>query len=188
MGIGEVFKYINKIPDVAVYVLTNKDTKSMYINNSTKLRSKFGEIADLMVSGGYDNFEYFEISPDPVYKLVMSEKVRLMYINKGFVPQNKSTPFIKFKVKSKFGSMHDRVLVYIESARGHKQIVGVFGKVKDADEFVARFYGSEWQGEAVYALNSGTREYVLSDVYKHKHERQSGILIESNVVTQIEGM
>lgn len=184
MDIGEVFQYINSIPDVAVYALVDENIKTVYINHSTKLRSKIGEISDLMHQ--YTKFEYFSISSHPVYKLIMAEQIRLRYINEGYKISNQRVPFIKFKVKIRLGAVLRAAFVYIESSRGHKEIVGVFSKVADADSFVSQYYSSGWSGAPVYAVNEGTREYLLSDVYKRPTRGEDGIFVESNEMTQTE--
>jgi len=178
MGIGEVFQYINAIPDVAVYVLVDVDTKKVYINHSTKLRSRLGDISDLMV--GYGEFHFFSVPRHPVYKLIIAEKIRTQYINDGYTIVNQKVPFIKFKAKSRVGAIYGRVFVYIESSRGHREIVGVFRKVSEADSFIAQYYGSEWSGAPIYALTRDTRDYLLNDVYKRAYGGTDSIFVESS--------
>lgn len=187
-GIGAVIKYINSVPDVAAYVLINENTKKVYVGHSTKFRSKFGEIANIMDKEGFVEIECFGISAHPVYKLIMAEQIRLQYINKGYEVVNHPLPFIRFSVHSRIDVDFRNFIVYLITGRRSIEIVGVFKTCKQADEFKEQYYSFNWNGLPVYAINRETAAYWQKRLYKQGVGAAStGGLIESNEVTQIEG-
>lgn len=184
VGIDEVLEYINGVPDAAVYAIVNDDTKDVYIMHSTKFKTKFGELAQLLEKVG-GRVEFFSISDHPVYKLIMAEKRRAEYINKGYRVTNQVSPFIKFTPSLRVDVDMRNVLVYVTSSRGLREVVGVFKSMVAAEAFKAEFYGESWGGDPVYAVNNETAQYWNNVLYKRMYgSRAEQCLVESNEVTQ----
>lgn len=181
----DLFQYINRLPDAACYALINEDTKSVYIMHTTNLKSKLGVVAENIAVG--KQFEYFCISADPVYKLIMSEGVRKDYLARGYKIENQVSPFISFKVGVRIDADGRNAIVYIVSARGYKEVVGVFKNIVEADEFRLLYGAGVWDGVTpIYAINKETREYWQKHGYKHSRFAAKQYFVESNEVTQTE--
>lgn len=177
-----LFQYINSLPDVACYVKINEDTKSVYIMHTLNLKSKLGTISESIVAGRI--FSFFSISSDPVYKLIMSEQIRKRYLAAGYEIENQISPFISFKVGLRIDADGYNAIVYITTARGYKEVVGVFRNINEADEFRAQYYGEDWSGIPVYAINKKTREYWIEYGYKHSRFAPKQYFVESSETTQ----
>lgn len=179
--ISSLFKYINSLPKSAVWAIVNKDTKSVYMKHTLDLPSKLGVIASY--SGDLD---IFAVSPDPVYKLIMAEVVRQQYLRAGYTIENQKTPYITFKANLRIDADGRNAIVYITSGRGYKEVVGVFKKLADAQDFLDTYYGKDWDGVPFYALNEATRIYWRGIGYKHSRFAAKQYFVESNEVTQTE--
>ena len=162
------FQYINTLPDAVVYSIIDTRSNTVYINYTTKFKSKFGEIAERLALLPGSKFEFWSSVEDSVYKLIIAERYKKKFEAGGFtVPQQS---FVNFSVHTRFAAGGESIFVYIQSDRGHKQIVGIFKSVKECDEFRAQYYSSEWDGTPVYCINKQTRDYWV----------KRGGLIESN--------
>lgn len=174
---GAFIEYINTIPDCAVYALIDENTKKVYINHSTKFKEKLGNLH------GVCKVEYFPISAHPVYKLIEAERVRLMYINKGYEISNQKTPFIRFTPYMKIDSDSRHMLVYILSSRRERFVMGVFSSVTEAEDFHCKYY-KDWDGVPVFAETEATRKYFANPIYKQKLMPGDLLNVESSAATQ----
>ena len=185
-GISEAFQYINSLPEAAVYAIANDEKMEVYINQSTKFKAKLGEVANIQkLMGG--RIEVFSSCEDHVYKLILAERIRQRFIARGYKIVNQLSPFIKFKVHIRLDTDLRNFLVYLQSARGAREVVGVFKCINEAEDFKQYYYGENWNGEIVFAINRDSVRYFKGSVYKRVGLwRNSQPKAESNEVTQVD--
>lgn len=155
----QIIQYINKLPDHCVYGVIDDTQKTVYINYTGNFITKLRNLSQY--SG---EVRILSVVTDKIYKLIHSEYYALQYINKGYRIVNREVPFINLKPVVRVGT--NRVLVYLSTGRRDKIIVGAFRKLQDAQEFKNKYYGDNWDGLPIYAINEETREICVAPVYK----------------------
>lgn len=179
------FQFIHTLPRSVVFYVYNTDKKEVYINHCSRLKDKIGFISGV-VSELQGEFDFFEVPDNSVYKLMHAEIQRKIFIDAGYKVVNQHSAFIRFSVDIRIDAHKDHVLVCLTTARGVREIVGVFKTITDAEEYKQKYYGSDWNGLPVYAINKHTSRYWARRVYKQGlHAGVGGIETESNVVTQV---
>ena len=164
-----VFKYINSLPDEAIYVIEDESKKEVYINHTVKLKTKLGEISSLLGAGD-KKLVVQGNTKKGIQKLVDCEFMRLQYINKGWQVINQKYPFVSFSIRVNVGTHPTAASVVLISSRGQKIFVGRFKTVKEAEEFRRVAYPNGWAGRLVYKQGEGGDNNELE--------------VESNEVTQ----
>lgn len=180
LDILSVAKYINSLPEAAVWAIVDDEERTVYMKHTTNLKTKFGEIGTKIK--GSSRVEIFSIPPDPVYKLIMAEKTRKEFIGRGYKIENQATPYIKFKANLRIDTDGRHAIVYITSARRHREVVGVFKKMAEAEQFYSLYYGADWGGAPVYCINEWTKRYHEKHGWRDRFymPRLDSILTESS--------
>jgi hypothetical protein len=168
-----VFQYIKGLPEDAVYWVTGKDYT--YINITSNLKSKIGEIAELVDGDG--KFEYLEVPAHPVYKLIMAERVRQRILKEG--GRVEGAPFIKFKCHIVMDVLARGVFVYYRTARGQKEVVGYLDSFKEAEEY--KQWLEEHDYPVVCSVSARMRKFCRMPVYKQNMTVKMSPKVESNV-------
>jgi hypothetical protein len=178
------FTYINKLPAGAIFVLRDDINKTFNIYLTKNLKSRLSDISEAVVAGC--NFEYWSIAGDHVYKLSMAERYRKECIAQGYKCINQKLPFISFKVHLRVNHDARSAMVYLTTAKGTRMTVGIFKKMKEAQEFMDEYYFEGWSGAPVFASNEETARFVRKfGVYKQEQVRfRQYDLVESSSATQ----
>lgn len=178
----EVIKYINALPEHCIYAVEDKKSKTVYINHTGNFIAKLREL-----SGHGDTIKVLCSGVgDRVYKLIFCEYYANKYINNGWVVINRGAPFISFRVVSRIDTYKTSVQVYLSSARREKMVVGIFKNFREANSFIDMYYGGNWDGLPVYAINRESVEYwkYINSLNRRKQPKDESNGVVINEVTQ----
>ncbi len=163
-------KDIGTFNQSGVYALINHQEKRLYLGCSKDMLKALIRILDDLKTNkqysellkDYDKLEFCTIETSPSTSSMAYLRLRLGYFrilweNNGYSFYN-SDKGLRLRVNSYLGS-DSKVYVEVVSQSNKRIIVGVFNRVRDADSFIKRHYGSPIS-EIVYADNRNTERFL----------------------------
>jgi hypothetical protein len=155
----------DKVPRACVYSVTCGSY--FYVNYSTNTISSLVRLWETYGTFGMPGialeFEALSVTTDIETLKLHTEYWRDEFQRRGLaelLPRGRKT--LQYEVRCLVDGDYDNVDIVLVSARGDRKVVGKFGTMGEAAEFVEMYYaGDNPYNLPVYAINSRTREFVL---------------------------
>lgn len=165
-----VLNTLLSIPKSALYALVNRHDNCIYLAYSTNV---FMSLALVFQHCGNKEKKYRKLNEDlgkcELVVLFESKKVDDLIQQYSYYYDYYNllgyTHYRKYKgkrYKIRTDIKDDKVFVSLETSRKNTKVVGVFDKMKDANEFIATHYTSDYL-KPVYAKNELTKSYMESE-------------------------
>lgn len=148
------------LPKSGVVVLQKQNT--ILVSYTTSMGANLESLYNEFKGQSGIEFRVFSAGADLETLKLHTEYYRRYFTKKGFILlQTHSRKAVQYKVRIVPSLEFKRIDVELVNSRGDSKFVGRFKSVKEAKDFVSKYYGRDNPFQLpVYALNSDTKEFL----------------------------
>lgn len=164
----------------SIFALVNRNDKRIYLAQSCNALLAISHLCDKLNKGTYRYKELIEdyrnnkielilisSSLDEVSRKIQLRELQDRYRNQGYFLYNRFKSS-RYRVGYTYNKKRRTIEINLVSNDNSKILVGVFNNMKEADDFVALYYSSEYP-LVVYANNQDTRE-CYNNIHRYNNK------------------